>query len=57
MYNKTDVRFADGIRYSYNDALSAELDKRMVITEVDYDAPFDVNDTFAEVLQWHMDRV
>ena len=27
MYNKTDVRFADGIRYSYNDALSAELDK------------------------------
>ena len=27
MYNKTDVRFADGICYSYNDALSAELDK------------------------------
>ena len=27
MYNQTDVRFADGIRYSYNDTLSAELDK------------------------------
>ncbi len=27
MYNQTDVRFADGIRYSYDDALSAELDK------------------------------
>ena len=27
MYNQTDVRFADGIRYSYNDALSAELEK------------------------------
>ena len=38
------------------DQVSAELDKRMVITEVGYDAPFDVNDTFAEVLQWHMDR-
>ena len=36
------------------DSISAELDKRMVITEVDYDAPFDVNDTFADILQWHM---
>ena len=32
------------------DQVSAELDKRMVITEVDYEPPFDVNDTFAEVL-------
>ena len=36
------------------DRISAELDKRMVNTEVGYEAPFDVNDTFAEVLQWHM---
>ena len=35
------------------DQISAELDKRMVNTEVSYDAPFDVNDTFAEILQWH----
>lgn len=32
------------------DQVSAELDKRMVITEVSYEPPFDVNDTFAEVL-------
>jgi hypothetical protein len=32
------------------DRMSAELDKRMVITEVRYEPPFDVNDTFAEVL-------
>ena len=38
------------------DQISAELDKRMVNTEVDYESPFDVNDTFAEVLQWHTDR-
>ena len=37
-----------------SDQVSAELDKRMVNTEVAYEAPFDVNDTFAEVLQWHM---
>ena len=38
------------------DQLSAELDKRLVNTEVFYDAPFDVNDTFADVLQWHIDQ-
>ena len=38
------------------DQVSAELDKRMVNTEVNYDAPFDVNDTFADVLQWHIDQ-
>jgi hypothetical protein len=27
-----------------------------VNTEVAYDAPFDVNDSFAEVLRWHMDQ-
>lgn len=27
MYTQTDARFADGIRYHYNDPLSAELDK------------------------------
>ena len=32
------------------DQVSAELDRGMVITEVDYEPPFDVNDTFAEVL-------
>ena len=32
------------------DEISADLDKRMVNTEVSYEPPFDVNDTFAEVL-------
>lgn len=35
------------------DQTSAELDKRMVNTEVAYEPCFDVNETFAEVLQWH----
>lgn len=38
------------------DAVSAELDRNTVNTEVDYVPPFDVNDTFADILQWHMDR-
>ena len=38
------------------DGISAELDKRMVNTEVAYEAPFDVNDTFAEVLRWHLSQ-
>jgi hypothetical protein len=32
------------------DEISADLDKHMVNTEVSYEPPFDVNDTFAEVL-------
>lgn len=38
------------------DQISADLDKALVNTEVAYEAPFDVNDSFAEVLQWHMDK-
>lgn len=38
------------------DQVSAELDKRMVITEVSYEPPFDVNDTFAEVLDRQSER-
>lgn len=37
------------------DQVSAELDRHMVNTEVAYEAPFDVNDSFAEVLQAHID--
>lgn len=36
------------------DQISADLDKALVNTEVVYDAPFDVNSSFADVLQWHM---
>lgn len=38
------------------DQVSAELDKALVNTEVSYEVPFDVNDSFAEVLQWYMDK-
>lgn len=31
------------------DAISAELDRRLVNSEVSYEAPFDVNDSFAEI--------
>ena len=36
-----------------SDRISAELDRQMVNTEVSYEPPFDVNETFDEILQWH----
>lgn len=38
------------------DEVSAELDRLTVITQVDYAPPFDVNDTFADVLQWYIEQ-
>ena len=39
-----------------SDQISAELDKQMVNTDVYYEAPFDANDTFADVLQQYIQR-
>ena len=53
-FDRNKVRsFASGLSKKA-DRLSAELDKRTVNTEVCYEAPFDVNDTFADILQWHI---
>ncbi len=38
------------------DEVSSRLDQCMVNHQVDYQPLFDVNDTFAEVLQWFCDR-
>lgn len=38
------------------DQVSAELDRQTVNTQVAYEAPFDVNDSFAEVFQWFLDQ-
>ena len=50
-FDRNKVRsYASGLNKKA-DRISAELDRQMVNTEVSYEAPFDVNDTFAEVLQ------
>ena len=55
-FDRTKVRsYATGLSKKA-DQVSAELDKSMVNTDVAYEAPFDVNNTFAEVLQWHIDH-
>lgn len=55
-FDRNRVRsFAAGLNKK-SDRISVELDRQLVNTEVRYDAPFDVNDTFQEVLQWHTDR-
>lgn len=51
-FDRNKVRsFAVGLSKKA-DQVSAELDRQLVNTEVVYEAPFDVNDTFADVLQW-----
>ena len=53
-FDRNKVRtYANGLNKKA-DWISAELDKALVNTEVVYDAPFDVNSSFADVLQWHM---
>ncbi|MBR2894503.1 MAG: hypothetical protein IKC03_02450 [Oscillospiraceae bacterium] len=39
-----------------SDAVSNEVDRCLVITEVAYDSPFDVNDSFAEVFEHYLER-
>ena len=53
-FDRNKVRAFTSALNKKSDEISAELDKRMVNTQVYYEAPFDVNDTFCEVLQWHI---
>ena len=50
-FDRSKVRSYAAALSKRADQTSAELDKCMVITEVAYDAPFDVNDSFAEILR------
>lgn len=51
-YDRNKVRsFACSLNQTA-DNISAELDKCLVNTAVTYDQPFDVNSSFAEVLEW-----
>ena len=52
-FDRNKVRALAGGLNRKSDRISSELDKHMVNTDVAYEAPFDVNDTFADVLQWH----
>ena len=55
-FDRNKVRSYTAFLNRKADQISAELDKCMVNTEVSYEPPFDVNDTFAEVLQQHIDQ-
>lgn len=39
-----------------SDAVSGEVDRCLVMTEVAYNCPFDVNDSFAEVFEQYLER-
>ena len=54
-FDRTRIRNYAAALSRRADQVSAELDKRMVITEVSYEPPFDVNDTFAEILARQME--
>jgi hypothetical protein len=55
-FDRNKIRSFTTFLSKKSDQVSAELDKQMVNTEVSYEVPFDVNDTFAQVLQWHMEQ-
>lgn len=55
-FDRNKVRSYAAYLHKKSDTVSAELDKRMVNTEVDYTPPFDVNDSFSEILQWHISQ-
>ena len=39
-----------------SDAVSGEVDRCLVMTEVEYTCPFDVNDSFDEVFERYLER-
>ena len=55
-FDRNKVRSLTSFLCKKANQVSAELDRCMVNTEVNYEAPFDVNDTFAEVLHQHIDQ-
>ncbi len=55
-FDRNKVRSYAAFLNKKADGASAELDKRMVNTEVAYDTPFDVNDSFTDVFQWYLDQ-
>lgn len=52
-FDRNKIRSYTAALSKKSDQISADIDKVLVNTVVDYEAPFDVNDGFAEVLQWH----
>lgn len=55
-FDRNKVRaFAMGLS-KRSDQTSAALDRCLVNTEVSYEAPFDVNDSFSEVLAWFAEQ-
>ena len=51
-FDRNKVRGYAAALNQQSDTISSELDRAMVNTYVDYQPPFDVNYTFAEVLDW-----
>ena len=55
-FDRNKVRaYASGLNKKA-DQISSELDRQMVNTEVCYEAPFDVNDSFAEIFRQHIEQ-
>ena len=55
-FDRNKIRAFASALHKKADRISADLDKHLVNGEVDYEAPFDVNDSFAAVMQWYIDN-
>ena len=55
-FDRNKVRSYTSALHRKSDEISTELDRCLVNSNVAYDPPFDVNDSFAEVLTWFIDK-
>lgn len=55
-FDRNKIRAFATALHKKADRISAELDKQLVNAAVDYEPPFDVNDSFAAVVQWYIDN-
>ena len=55
-FDRNKVRALASVLSKKADQVSAALDKQLVVTEVDYELPFDVNDTFADVFHQYLSQ-
>ena len=55
-FDRNKVRAFASALLKKADRVSADLDKELVNAEVDYKAPFDVNDSFDAVVRWYIEN-
>lgn len=56
-FDRNVTRRYENVLNKKSDEISAEIDKCLVMTDVDYQPPFDVNDSFSEVFESFVSKI